>query len=125
MTLTAKPRSGQAHKKIHASHHKHTKNYLKTYWPYLPIGVIIVFGILIDHYWHIEAHPTRLTAYTYFDVIESSIGLLALCIFLLRHAFAWHRVLVKGEQFATKHPLMDIGLVSITVLGLVLAHHSI
>ncbi len=124
MSLTSKPRPGQAHKKIRANHHKHTKHYLKTYWPYIPILSIIGIGLVIGHYWHSPAPKVRLTSYTYFDLVESSIGLAALTIFLLRHAFAWHKVLVKGEQFATKHPKIDIWLVAIAVTGLLLAHHT-
>lgn len=80
----------------------------------------------MDTFWH---HPQssapQLTSYTYYDVLESSIGVLALAIFLLRHAFAWHKVWIKGETFAAKHPLFDIALVGIATVGMVLSHNGI
>ena len=45
------------------------------------------------------------------------IGVLALIIFFLRHGIAWHKILVKGEHFVLKHPLLDVVLVaSITAM---------
>lgn len=127
MSLTTKPRQGTVHKKIKAGHHKHSKAYLKTYWPYIPIAVIIALGFIIDHFLHSQMHSSkpRLTNFTYYDVIESSIGGIALAIFLLRHAFAWHKVLIKGEEFVSHHPLLDIALVAIATAGLVLSHNGL
>ena len=122
MSLTAKPRPHAAHKKRQGNHHHHTKNYLKTYWPYLPVAGIIGLGLLINHAWH-STPGADLTAYTYYDILESSIGISALLIFLLRHAFAWHKVVVHGERFMVKHPLFDVCLVTIAVSGLLLSHH--
>lgn len=39
------------HKKRVGQHHKHGKHYLKTYWPYVPIGFIIAAGIFFGN-WH-------------------------------------------------------------------------
>lgn len=127
MSLTTKPRPGTAHKKIKAGHHKHSKSYLKTYWPYIPIGIIITLGFVINHYLHAQIHSTKpqLTNFTYYDVIESSIGGIALAIFLLRHAFAWHKVLIKGEEFVSHHPLLDIALVAVATVGLVLSSNGL
>lgn len=126
MALTTKPRPNTTHKKIKAGHHRQSKHYLKTYWPYIPIALILVSGFAVDSLWHhTQTTPPRLASYTYYDVLESSIGVLALAVFLLRHAFAWHKVWVKGETFAAKHPFFDIGLVSIATVGLILAHNGI
>lgn len=128
MSLTTKPRTGAVHKQIHAAHHRQSKHYLKTYWPYLPVLVIVVGGLYLASNWHTTNVPSpgpKLTNYTYYDVLESSIGLLALSIFLLRHAFAWRKVFVKSETFAIKHPMFDIALVSIAVVGLLLSHHNV
>lgn len=48
----------------------------------------------------------------------------AVLIFLLRHSFAWHKVLIKGEQFVLHHPLLDIAFVTIATLGAVLLQTS-
>jgi len=111
-------------RKIKAQHHRHSKSYIKTYWPYIPIVGIIVLGAIVNHYWHVNTTPdsAKLTNYSFFSVLESSLGILALSIFLLRHAFAWHKVFVKGEEFAAKHPLLDILLVAFATFSLVLAH---
>ncbi|MGH7234013.1 MAG: hypothetical protein ACREF7_01010 [Candidatus Saccharimonadales bacterium] len=121
MSLTVKPRPGEVHKKIKASHHHVNKRYLKPYWPYLPIIAIVGAGFYVAGSWH---STPSLTAFSYYGVLESSIGVAALAIFLLRHAFAWHKVFIRGEQFISKHPMMDIGLVSLAVVGLLLAHHG-
>lgn len=121
MSLTPKKPPAQSHKKFNARHHRQTKSYLKTYWPYIPVAAIIGVGAVIAHDTH-HSHSLILTNYTYYDIIESSIGLFALAVFLLRHAFAWRKVFIDGEEFVSKHPLLDIGLVSITVVSLLLAH---
>ena len=128
MAISAKPRPGQVHKKLKAGHHRHTKSYMKTYWPYLPILAIVALGLVINHFWHLSASAqpqASLSSYSNYSIIESFICVAALAVFLLRHAFAWHKVLVKGEEFATKHPMLDVGLVLVATIGLLLAHHGI
>lgn len=44
----------------------------------------------------------------------------AILLFLLRHSFAWHRFLVRGERFIIKHPALDIAFVAIATLGTIL-----
>lgn len=46
----------------------------------------------------------------------------ALMLFFVRHGFAWHRVLMRGEQFALAHPFFDVFLISAAVLGFLLSH---
>lgn len=123
MSLTAKPQLPHAHKKAKGEHHRHSKSYLKTYWPYIPILLIVALGFYLNHIWKVNHPVANLSSYTYYDLLESSIALLALALFLLRHAFAWHKVLVKEEQFATKHPILDVLLVIVAVGGLLLSHH--
>ena len=127
MSLTPKTRPNAAHRQIHAAHHRKSKHYLKTYWPYIPVVMIIGLGVVLALNWH-NAQPAKvqsLTAYSYYNILESSIGLMALALFLLRHAFAWHKVFIKSESFALKHPLFDIALVSLAVVGLLLSHHNV
>jgi hypothetical protein len=50
----------------------------------------------------------------------SLLASVALLAFLLRHSFAWHRFIVKGERFILHHPIVDIGFVVIAVLGFIL-----
>ena len=127
MSLTTKPRPGAVHKQIRAAHHRKSKHYLKTYWPYIPVVIIAGFGLYIASHWHYTtaSQGQNLTSYSYYSILESSIGLAALAIFLLRHAFAWHKVFVKSEVFALKHPMFDVILVSLAVVGLLLSHHNI
>lgn len=54
----------------------------------------------------------------------SMIVSVALLIFLLRHSFAWHKVLAKGEQFMLHHPMFDIAIVSIATMGTILLQTS-
>lgn len=126
MALTTKKRPDVNHKKVNARHHRHSKTYVKTYWPYIPILFIVVTGFLINGIWHHKTvYQPRMSSYSYYNILESSIGLMALAIFLLRHAFAWHKVFVKGEAFVAKHPLLDIGLVGVATLGMVLSSQGI
>jgi hypothetical protein len=49
MTLAkSKPkRPSLDHRKRHGNHHRHSRDYVKTYWPYLPIITILVGGLVI------------------------------------------------------------------------------
>lgn len=61
-------------------------------------------------------------AWTQFAV--SMLASVALLLFLLRHSFAWHKVLVRGERFVLHHPLLDIAFVAIATLGFILLQNS-
>lgn len=39
------------HKKRTGKHHPHGKHYLKVYWPYVPIALVVALGILVGN-WH-------------------------------------------------------------------------
>jgi len=46
--MPAKKKSGSLanrYKKQHGLHHKHSGKYIKVYWPYLPVLMIVLFGI--------------------------------------------------------------------------------
>lgn len=51
MTLAARPTPNTHHRKRQAEHHRHSKDYLRTYWPYLPMLVIVGLGILVNSMW--------------------------------------------------------------------------
>src|SRR5580700_8473836 len=44
------------HRKRHGQHHKSTKDYNKTYLPYLPLILIVVLGIGINSFWSHSQH---------------------------------------------------------------------
>src|SRR5688572_17626917 len=39
------------HKRRTGQHHKQTSDYHRPYWPYLPIGIIIGLGVLVNSFW--------------------------------------------------------------------------
>lgn len=47
----------------------------------------------------------------------SMLASLALLTFLLRHSFAWHKVLVRGERFVLHHPWFDVLCLIVMVVG--------
>ncbi|HET8991664.1 MAG TPA: CAP domain-containing protein [Candidatus Saccharimonadales bacterium] len=48
MSLTAKPRVTAHSKKRQGGHHRHSKSYIKAYWPYLPMVAIVASGVFIN-----------------------------------------------------------------------------
>jgi uncharacterized protein YkwD len=55
------------------------------------------------------------------------LGLAAICgaaitLFFVRHAFAWHKVLVRSEEFWLHHPFFDVFLISLAVMAFLLSH---
>lgn len=111
-------------------HQSKSKAYLKTYWPYIPMLGILLAGYLLNSYLSRYNLPVSNISYSlaknsYYNLIDSLIGVVALAIFLMRHGFALHKVWVRGEEFVNRHPLMDIGLLAIAVFGAVLAHNDV
>lgn len=52
MTLTTKRKpSATTHKKRVGQHRQHGRNYLKPYWPYLPLIAIVSVGLAINSFW--------------------------------------------------------------------------
>jgi hypothetical protein len=52
MTLvTSSKRHSSHHKKRSGKHHRHSDHYLKTYWPYLPMLLIVGLGLLVNSLW--------------------------------------------------------------------------
>ena len=46
----------------------------------------------------------------------------ALMLFFVRHARAWHKVLVRSENFVMRHPYLDVALMSAVVVALILSN---
>jgi uncharacterized protein YkwD len=65
MTLVTKPkRNSSHHKKRGGTHHRQSDHYLKTYWPYLPMLLIVVMGLVVNSLW---SHQTVLGASSNFS----------------------------------------------------------
>lgn len=52
--------------------------------------------------------------------VISLMGTLLFVLFILRHSFAWHRVLARGEAFVLKHKVLDVVIVSGIMVGFIL-----
>lgn len=50
----------------------------------------------------------------------SILGAVLLILLITRHSLAWHRAVVKGEQFIIKHKVLDIVIVSSIMIGFIL-----
>jgi uncharacterized protein YkwD len=52
MSLATRPkRTTAAHKKRSGKHHRHTDTYLKHYWPYIPMLLIVGLGLIVNTVW--------------------------------------------------------------------------
>lgn len=53
MVLKAAPKKRETHhqKQRHGKHHAHDKNYRNTYWPYLPLAIVVGIGFLANSLW--------------------------------------------------------------------------
>lgn len=46
-----KPKPSVHHKKRQAKHHRQSKQYVKSYWPYLPMLLVVAIGAVINSFW--------------------------------------------------------------------------
>ena len=137
MSLTARPKIKPYQKKRQAQHHRHSKNYIRAYLPYLPMLSIILVGIAIDHTWTGSAGSASLgnaangSDNTLLATVtgSSSTSLLYGVILVSFAAFAafvviyWLKVsrwLSKGKAYAVNHPWIDASLVFIFTAGTIL-----
>lgn len=73
MVLAAHPKHKQsAHdKKRLGQHHKPSKHYAKTYWPYLPMMLIVLCGLILNATWHtgkaVLGYATNVSPYGLLD----------------------------------------------------------
>ncbi len=51
MALTTQRKPAMHHKKASGAHHRHSKHYLKTYSPYLPLLLLVIVGLAINTFW--------------------------------------------------------------------------
>jgi hypothetical protein len=55
--VTQKKKSPSIHdRRRHGRHHKHSHDYHKAYWPYLPMGLIVGLGMLTNTFWGTIQH---------------------------------------------------------------------
>ncbi len=61
MVLVSKPKrhAKPTTKQREGRHHKHSEPYVKTYWPYLPLLLIVVLGVALSNFWA-HSHKTVL-----------------------------------------------------------------
>lgn len=67
MALTThQPKVTPHHKKSRGAHHRQSKHYLKTYYPYLPLLLIVMVGLAVNIFWSARTEvlgaTTNLTA---------------------------------------------------------------
>lgn len=62
MSLTPRPKQKLADRKRQAQHHHHSKRYLNTYWPYIPMILVIIFGLSFNQYLNNKAKVLGTTA---------------------------------------------------------------
>ncbi|HVW23392.1 MAG TPA: CAP domain-containing protein [Candidatus Saccharimonadales bacterium] len=51
MALATRPKTTTHHRKRNGAHHRHSKHYLKPYWPYLPMLMIVGLGMFVNSIW--------------------------------------------------------------------------
>jgi len=58
MVLVSKPKHSTSihQKRRQGQHHKRSSDYHKPYFPYLPIGIIIGLGVLVNSFWGVVQH---------------------------------------------------------------------
>lgn len=127
MVIATKPRQKQTihHKRRAGKHQPQNKHFMKTYWPYLPmIGIAAVVNSLVGTSTvATTTDTTRLQAWTNTGpaVALAVLGLtMILAVYIVsKHALAWRRALVKGEQFFVHHHKADLVLAAVVMAGVV------
>lgn len=66
MALTTQRKPSAHHRKARGEHHQHNKHYLKAYYPYLPLLLLVIIGLAINSFWTMRPQvlgaSTNLTA---------------------------------------------------------------
>ena len=147
MALATRPRPNVHHKKRRAQHHRHSRLYLKPYWPYLPMLAIMGTGVVVNRLWSggIPGVKTALTLnpqfaagappvariqvltgsqVTWIVALVSVIAVTALALFVIRDWYRLHRLINKGEAFIYRRPWFDVAMVFVFTAGFVLTSTS-
>lgn len=138
MALATRPKPKAHAKKRQARHHRHSKVYLKTYWPYLPVAGILAVGYYANQNWpsgliksgsgDSGADLTRIEAMIGNQnesmlLLILTIAAVAGSVFIVSHWYRVRRVLNQGEMFVVDHPALDIALVALATAGFVLTRY--
>lgn len=141
MVLSTQPKRRPTvhHKKRTGHHQKQSKQYMKTYWPYLPLlGVGAAANVLLDRLVgsstlattaSITPTMSRLEWWTGFGMLAT---LVIACLAFLcatwvvtHHARAWQRAIVKSEDFIVHHRKTNLILTGAAVGGFLLTRNVI
>lgn len=133
MALATRPKPTVSHKKRRGAHHRHNQHYLKPYWPYLPMFIIIGSGLAVNNLWTMKASSlaagggqvTRLQALTgsagttALSVVIIASGA-AFALFVYRHWRRIHSYINRGEKFIYQNAWVDVTTTFIFTVGFVL-----
>jgi methylmalonyl-CoA mutase cobalamin-binding subunit len=72
MALAARPKRPPQHKKRIGQHHRQSKVYLKSYWPYLPMLLIVGVGLAINTAWSTQSVLGSHSDFTSSALLEST-----------------------------------------------------
>jgi hypothetical protein len=50
MAIATRPKPKTHHKKRQAQHHKQSKQYLKAYWPYIPVAALTASAVTLQQF---------------------------------------------------------------------------
>lgn len=136
MALATKPKPKSHHRKAQAKHHKRSKQYMKPYWPYLPLFAIVGGGVALNKAWYnpsmwpgsADNATTRVEALTGSEIslaIVIFIAAAACGVFLFRHAYQVQRVINRGEAFIVRHVWFDVALVLLITAGVILSRNTL
>lgn len=126
MTLVkSRARPPAHHKKVSGDHHNKSRRYLKTYWPYIPLLLVLGSAFLANQYLPESlAAPQANSASVYnsraqsllgsnnaytLDLMYIAFGVLAFW-FLVRHFKRFRSVVLNSEKYLARHYVMDIML---------------
>jgi len=143
MALATRPKPTVQHKKRRAEHHRHSKPYLKAYWPYIPVLAIMGVGGIVNRLLlvggssglkaalAINPHLSGTQPAARIQVLAGSqaswlvaavavVAVAALGLFIIRDWYRLHRLINRGEAFVYKRPLFDLAMVFVFTAGFVL-----
>lgn len=115
MVLASQPKSGQNihSKKRSGLHHKPTKHYAKTYWPYLPMLLVVVAGLVLNASWTVGKNvlgyatnisPSSLLADTNIQRSQNGLGTLTQNSLLAQAAQAKANDMVARNYWSHTNP---------------------
>jgi uncharacterized membrane protein YidH (DUF202 family) len=133
MALATRPKPTVSHKKRRGSHHRHSKHYLKPYWPYLPMLIIMAAGLMVNRIWSVQAgsvaaggaQVTRLQALTGAPD-KTALGMViiasgaAFALFTYRHWRRVHSFINRGEKYIYRNGWVDVTATLVFTVGFIL-----